>query len=400
MIRSRAAALSPAFLALSFAACGGSVSSPTTTGTTGAGTGGAGGEIETSSSTTAGTGGVAGTGGASGTGGVGGVDAGPPVRVTFRYTPAWEGVTAVEVVGGFGLSTDWQPKAPLVQLTVGASGTWTGTAMLAAGTYPYLFQVTGDADGPAGLVRYSVDGGLTAYVACPTGSPSYSKIDMNPCSLLTVPQAAPDVVQPVTGKVTYGGKAAAGYLAIIERDETGSHHYFANRTDTAADGSFSLSVAPGKYRIQMLYPDLLTTSDKERSPLTLAALRRAFSAASAVSAPVALPPVEMEYLDYASLAPTGTATLPTTFHYTVLAGATGARPAVYGTASGTGTSIGDPWWEPAYGTATSAGFDGTFNTAQATETMVKTGESYFWGTWQELGPIWTGESMVFTITWN
>ena len=287
-------------------------------------------------------------------------------------------------------------------LTTNASGKWTGTAELAAAQYPYLFEVTGDADAPANYKRYVIDPGLTASSKCPAGPTAGA--DPNPCSQLTVPQPAADATVHVTGKVTYGAEPIKGYLAMIERDETGSHHFFANRTNTLADGSFDLTVAAGEYRIQILHPTFLTMTDTQRDPLTLKAQRRALSAAFKVSAAVALDPVEMEYLDYAALAPTGTATLPTTLAFTVIAGAKGARAAVYGTANGTGKSIGDPWYASPYGTATSVSFTGTFNTAQATETMVKTGEAYFWGTWQELDStapaMWTGESMVFPITWN
>jgi hypothetical protein len=398
MIRFRAGLISAALSSLSLAACGGgsaggasmTTTSTTTTSTT---------TTSATSTTTEGTGG-AGTGGSTGTGGTA-----PASTVTFTYAPAWAGVTAVDVVGGFGLSTDWDPKQPLVKLAADATGTWTGTVQLPAGQYPYLFQVTGDADGPAGLARYAIDPRLSAFVPCPMKSPSYDAKNANPCSQLTVPQGPADTLHPVTGKVLYGGQPSAGYLVEFERDEAMSHHYFANRIDSGADGTFSLMAAPGSYRVQILHPTLYTQSDTQRDPLTLKALRRAISASTAVRAPVALDPVEMQYLDYPSLAPTGTATLPTTFTFTVIAGAQKARAAVYGTANGTGKSIGDPWWTSATGTATTASFDGTFTTKQATETMVKAGESYFWGTWQLPAPssasavAWSGESMVFAIKW-
>ena len=222
----------------------------------------------------------------------------------------------------------------------------------------------------------------------------------NPCSNLTVPQGPADPQFHITGKATYGGQPIKGYLAVVERDETGSHHYFANRVDTAADGSFDLSVAAGTYRIQMQYPTFLSMTDTQRDPLTLKALRRGISAAFPVAAAVALDPVEMEYLDYAALTPTGTVTpvptttMPTTLSFTVIAGAKAARAAVYGTKGGTGTSIGDPWYASAYGTATTAAFTGAFPTMQALEPMVMSGEAYFWGTWQELDStapaMWTG----------
>jgi hypothetical protein len=395
MIRSRQRFLSCFLVSAALAACGGT--------TTVAGHGGG---ASTTSSTSSATGGTAtGTGG-TGTGGTGGstgtADAGPPSTVTFSYTPAWAGVTAVDVVGGFGLAGDWMPASPLLKLTAGAAGTWSGSVELAPGQYPYVFHVTGDAQGPANYERYTVDPGVSAFVPCPMMSPTYDAKNPNPCSEVSVPQGAAEAVNAVSGKVLYGGQPIAGYLVVIEREEPASHHFFANRMDSAADGTFSLPVAEGTYRIQLQYPTLLTQTDAARDPLTLKALRRAFSAAAKVSAPMPLPPVDMQYLDYGDLMPTTTATLPTTFTFTVIAGATKARAAVYGTANGTGMNIGDPWWTSDFGTATTAAFTGTFDTAQATETMVKTGEGYFWGTWQELGTgaVWTGESMVLPIKWN
>jgi hypothetical protein len=243
-------------------------------------------------------------------------------------------------------------------------------------------------------------------------SPTFSMAAPNPCSQLTVPQPPADTTQKVTGKVLEGGQPIKGYLVWIERDEPMSHHYFANRIDSAADGTFELDVAPGNWRLQVLHPSMASMTDTQREPMitTLAAQRRAISASFPVkTAGVPMDPVEMEYLDYASFMPTGTTTpvpsasTPTTLKFTVIPSATMARAAVYGTKNGTGVSIGDPWWESAYGTATSAGFDGTFTTKQALEMTVKSGESYFWGTWTQLkgqgGAAWQGESMVVSIKW-
>jgi hypothetical protein len=386
-------------LFLSLAACGGSKVAPF-------GSTGTGGTTASSSSSSTGTGGAAGNGGAAGTGGTTSTgDAGPSSSVTFSYKPAWAGVTAVEVIGGFGQATDWEPTMPLVKLAADATGTWTGTTTLPAGQYPYLYRVIGDADGPAAYERYAVDSGVSAFVACPMQSPTFDAKNANPCSQISVPQGPASAELHVTGKVLYAGQPIGGYLVEIERDETGSHHFFANRVDAAADGTFDLAVAAGTYDIQVLYPTFLTKTDVERDPLTLKALRRAVAPAFPVAAAVALGPVEMEYLDYAALTPTGTATLPTTFTLTVIAGATVAAVDVYGTAGGTGQTVGDPWYTSTAGTATSVTFDGTFNDAAATETMVTTGEAYFWGTEQKLTKTtgtmtWTGQSMVLPIKWQ
>jgi len=384
MIRSRAlnASLSLALVS-TLAACSSAGSSTTTAGSGGSGTTGVttvSGTMATTATTSAGTGGASTT--------------------TFQYRPAWDGVTSVDVIGGFGTATDWDPKNPAVKLAKDASGTWTGTLELPPGKYPYLFHVVGDSAGMMMESRYAIDPNLSAFIACPSGSPSYTMKNANPCSQLSVPQGAPDSTQHVKGKVTYSGAPIAGYLAEIERDEPMSHHYFADRVDTAADGSFDLTVAPGNYRIQILYPDFLTKTDADRNPFMLKALRRAISASFDTSMPMTLPTVEMAF-DYSSFKPTAAAaTLPTTFTFTIPQEAGKERAAVYGTPTGMGKSIGDPWFASPYGTTTSVPFDGTFNTMQATETQVKSGESYFWGTWVEMGTMWNGESMVLPITWN
>src|SRR5262249_43702596 len=62
--------------------------------------------------------------------------------VTFTYTPAWDGVQSVDVIGAFGQANDW--TAPLVTLA-NSGGAFSGTASLAPGQYLYLFHVVGDA---------------------------------------------------------------------------------------------------------------------------------------------------------------------------------------------------------------------------------------------------------------
>jgi hypothetical protein len=65
-------------------------------------------------------------------------------QADFCYRPEWGSVTSVEVYGGFGQSTDW--TMPFLTLTNDGSGTFTGSATLATGTYPYVFYVTGGTD--------------------------------------------------------------------------------------------------------------------------------------------------------------------------------------------------------------------------------------------------------------
>jgi hypothetical protein len=49
-------------------------------------------------------------------------------------------------------------------------------------------------------------------------------------------------------------------------------------------------------------------------------------------------------------------------------------------------------------------FDGGFNTNKANEPAVRNGERYFWGienaARSDAGLSWTGQSMVFPITWQ
>ena len=329
-------------------------------------------------------------------------DAGPPQAVTFAYTPSWKGVKTVEVYGAFGQSTDW--TAPFVTLADAAgTGTFTATSpALPTGQYAYVFKVTGDtaAAMPAKLVHYAIDPKLSAFVACPAEAPTYSKNAANPCSQLTVPAAPASAIAHVRGSVVSSGAPIAGYLVVIERDEPKSHHMFVDRTTTGADGTFDLTVAAGSYRAQVLHPTFYAMTDAQRtSPETLAAVRRSISSAIVIDADTTLEPAEVAYGGYAAMEPRGPATLPTTFTFTVAAGAK-ARAAVYGP----GASIGDPWWVAPLGTTGTAVFDGGFDTTQAGDAGLLPDAHYSWGTEQQYpkadgGVSWTAQSMVFPIQW-
>jgi len=329
-------------------------------------------------------------------------DGGSLASVVFSYEPQWKGVSAVTVIGGFGQPGDWTTAQPFLALASDGAGGFSGSAQLPPGQYSYVFEVTGDADAatPKTFKRYVIDPTNSAYAACPAASPTYSKVDANPCSVLTVPQAPAAPVFHVTGTVTYGGAPAAGYLVVLERDEAKSHHFAANRTNSAADGSFDFAMAQGQYRVQVQYPTFLSATDAQRDPTKLQAMRRQISSAVAVAGPVSLGAAEMTYDAYGALSPTdGGAALPTTFTLSVLPGASAARVAVYGP----GNEIGDPWFASPYGKRTEEVFDGGFNTAQATQANVQPNTRYSWGTWQEFGAkadggvVWSGESMVFPI---
>jgi hypothetical protein len=331
---------------------------------------------------------------------------GPPQSVTFTYTPQWQGVKSVSVIGGFGQANDWSATQPFVALASDGHGGFTGTAMLAPGSYLYVLKVTGDAASatPDTFVRYAFDPTSAAFEPCPAQSPTFDKNAPNPCSKVAVPQSAtPAAAFHVKGVVKQDGQPIAGYLVEIERNENGSHHFFANRTTTAADGSFDLVATNGTWRMQILHPTYLAKTDAERDPIALAALRRAISSDITLSADVMVNGPDVAYHDYASYSPRGDAgALPTVFAF-----ATGptTRLTVYGTgANGASNEIGDPWYNAAAMDG-GAAFDGGFNTKQAMDPAVKSGERYFWGTESATAKIdggvqWTGQTMVFAVTWQ
>ena len=323
--------------------------------------------------------------------------------VTFSYRPSWKGVKSVEVIGAFGQGVDNDWKKPFVTLAADGTGAFVGKTSLAAGHYLYLFQVTGDADGPAGakgdkLARYAIDPTLSAFVVCPEGSPTAKGEAANPCSDLTVPQAAPAPLFHARGVVQSGGAPIAGYLVEIERQEPSSHHMFADRVTTGANGTFDLAVAAGTYRFQVLHPTFYAMTDAQRtSPETLGAVRRTLSSGVLISADAEINAAEVAFDAYAAMTPRGASALPTTFAFTVPAGSK-ARAALYGT----GPEIGDPWWTAPFGTATSDVFDGGFNTSKAPDGGLKPDASYAWGTEQQYaapagGVSWTAQSMVFPV---
>ncbi len=385
-----------AVIVLLAAACG----SPGQGGTGGGVGGGAAGGGVGGGATGGGVGG--GTGGAGGAGGgAGGGTAGS--TVTFSYHPLWSGVTKVTVIGGFGLATDWSAGNPLLTLVDDGAGNFTGTTMLPAGSYPYLFVATGDAEGALNFKHLVIDPGNPAAAICPAQSPAFAQNDHNPCSTLTVPQLAAAPTFRLKGKVLYDGAPVAGYLVEVERDEVAQHHFFANRVTTAANGVFSFPIALGSYRVQVLAPSFQLKSDEQRDPLALQAVRRLISSRLTIAgAEISLPGVEASNHDYALMRPNdgGTFSLPMTFSYTMLPGAATGQVAIYGTGNDGGApSIGDPWFTSPNKTPTQALWDGGFTTAKANEPWARAGERYFWGTEHDLntdaGVSWVGQSMVF-----
>lgn len=324
--------------------------------------------------------------------------------VTFSYTPAWKGAKKVEVYGAFGTATDW--KQAFVALADSGSGTFTGTAQVPPGQVPYLFKVTGDEAAATGktdtLARFAVDPGNPAFVPCPPGSPTFDKVAPNPCSQLTAPQAAAAPTYHFRGSVTSGGAPVAGYLVVLERQEPKSHHFFVNRATTGADGAFDVPAATGSYRVQVQHPTYLAQTDAMRTdPAQLAALRRAISSPLLLTQDTTVSAVEVAFAGYAAMQPqsdAGALALPASFVFTRMAGTTAGRLAVYGP----GPEIGDPWYAGPLGTATTAEFDGGFNTPQAPDAGLAPDAQYWWGTEQNYpktdgGVGWTAQTMVLPV---
>ncbi len=324
--------------------------------------------------------------------------------VTFSYRPSWKGVKSVEVLGGFGLSSDW--KQAFVTLSDDGTGTFTGTALaLAAGHYPYLFRATGDvAAATAKAATYAhvaLDPTDAAFVACPAAAPTYTTEAANPCSDLTVPQSARAPLFHVRGAVHSHGGAIAGFLVQIERNEKASHHMFADRATSGADGKFDLVVAAGTYRIEILHPTFYALNDTDRSdPESYQAVRRSLSSAFTVAADRELNAAEIAYDGYAAMQPRGATTLPTTFTFTAPLLGTRERAAIYPPRA----SVADPLWVAPLGMTSSDVFDGGFNTSKADGGLVPDA-SYLWGTESEYptpdgGVTWTAQSMVYPVRWQ
>jgi hypothetical protein len=327
-------------------------------------------------------------------------DASNLMQVAFTYIPDWNGVVSVDVIGGFGQTTDW--TAPLVSLTDNGDGTFGGTAMVPPGTYPYLFQVTGDnsAGGSAQsamFARYSLDQAVTEWEQCPAGPTAGN--DPNPCSLVTVPQGTPETTSHISGNVSISGSAASKYLVVLERMEPSSHHFFVNRRTTGGNGSYAFDVATGgNYRVQVQNPVYESKKDSQIDPETNDTVRRLISSAFSAAADIAISNADVTPPDYATFEPRTTATLPTTF--TFPAGVS-AKLDVYGS----GAEIGDPWYAGTAVTTGTTSYDGSFNTqAAGSNTKVTAGVTYSWGIEITVpaganNVSWTDQSLVYPISW-
>ncbi|HEY1549872.1 MAG TPA: carboxypeptidase-like regulatory domain-containing protein [Kofleriaceae bacterium] len=329
--------------------------------------------------------------------------------VAFMYKPAWTGVQSVDVIGGFGMGSGVDWVTPIATLTEGSDGSFTGSAMVPAGTYPFLFHVVGDnaaGSGSATYSRYALDETVAEFEQCPDGPTAGN--DPNPCSLVTVPQDNPETMYAVKGTVTLGGSDAAKYLVVLERDEPSSHHFFVNRLGTGANGTYTFRVAAGTYRVQVQWAGYESTKDSAVNPAKQDTVRRTISSAFAVAATTQVSNADVMPPDYSTFGPSGSASpLPTTFTFPAVA-------ATHLDVYGPGAEIGDPWYAGSATATGSAAFDGTFNTAQAGSDTVDKSDTYSWGIeWAQTdivtgsgggsgsdnGAKWTAQSLVYPVSW-
>lgn len=343
--------------------------------------------------------------------------------VTFSYTPQWNGVQSIAVLGSFGSSTDW--TAPLIMLQPTGSGEagsanteYAGEAMLPPGSYEYEYEIVGDnAAGSADAAtytRYAIDPNVSAYGTCPVDAPGYKQDAENPCSMINVPQGLADETYTVSGSAVWmgsdvgsGSASSANYIVVIERDESGSHPFFVNRRASNSKGGYNFIVAPGMYRVLVQNPSILSKKDSQEIATKVEEIRQTSSAAFPVSAAnVGVSPADVTPPNYAAFAPSGSAAAapPTTFTFPT---GIDAKLDVYGSAA----EIGDPFYQAtAATTGGSTMFDGTFNTKAGSGSDGSAGSiephvTYQWGIeYPGAGSAgatikWTVQSMVFPVEW-
>ena len=324
--------------------------------------------------------------------------------VSFCYRAEWPGVTSVDVYGGFGQASDW--TAPFLTLTGDGTGTFTGTTALAnsATPYPYLFRVHGSADGLVKDGQYLLDQENPQFVPPPPNAPLKRSV-----SAVSAPQPTSTTIHHLRGKVVYAGAAQPCFSIDLEAGELRkdggaviSEHTTANFAESAADGTFDFSVAPGPFGITIRFPFALSADAGYPDPNATPSVGTTRTGVDVAAVDVTLDPAEVNYplADYAKLAPTGgTANLPVTFTVSVIPGSASASIAVIGT----NIAGNDPLYWSAFGTSTSVGpWDGTFGGAAG---QAKLGTTYYWGAWQKSAPgaagtVWTMESLLFPIVFN
>jgi hypothetical protein len=315
-------------------------------------------------------------------------------EASFCYRPGWAGVTSVDVyVGKTGQASDW--TTPFATLTKDASGTFTGAAALADGTYPYVFRVHGSADG---LVR---DGTYLRDPENPSFQPTVTGAPPRSLSVITVPQAAAQTHQ-VRGVLSYAGSPQSCYSVDLEVGELHadggsmvlSEHGTAAYTETETDGSYAFTVADGPIGVIIRYPFGLSSTYPD--PTTTPSLGITRTNAEVMGSDLTLPSVDVAYplADYAAMSPTpnSMATLPVTFKLTVIPGSTLAQISV----TSTNIAGNDPAYASGFTANTSVMWNGTFGGMGGN---AKPGTTYYWGTWQEASAKggWVGESLLFPI---
>jgi hypothetical protein len=323
---------------------------------------------------------------------------------TFAYKPGWAGAKEVDVIGGFGTSDDWDVKKPYLTLVDDGTKNYTGSAVLPAGTYAYVFHVVGDsAAGDPKFDRYAIDPLNPSIAGCPTDSPTANKgSPQSPCSQLTV--GTPDVAPVhITGNLTVDGAAAVGWLVTLTRSEKATHPFFVNRITTGNDGAFDLVASAGTYKVQVDLPTALNTNDIDRDPLALNVVKSAKSGTFMVgTSNMMIGAPDLAFHDYGSFAPTGNGgTLPTKLTFEKRA----AVLDVYGGSKGSSDDAGvietgDPWFSAPSTDNGKYTFDGNFSDGPVDAAVP--GVRYMWGTEEHVdaGAPWMIQSLVFPITWQ
>lgn len=320
--------------------------------------------------------------------------AGTAGQASFCFRPGWSGVTGVDVYGKFGTATDW--TAPFATLADDGSGTFVATVPLANGSYPYMFRIHGGADGVTRDGSYVLDQTNPSFVPMVAGAPVQRSL-----SQITVPQT-PSTIHHLRGTVSYAGAPQPCFVVQLDVGQLYkpggaplSEHYIANFVESGPDGTFDFPVADGPVIVNARFPFHLAGATTYPDPMSTPAIGVARTGTKMAGADVTLDVVDVAYphADYVALAPTtGTATLPVTFNWSVVAGATSAAVSVIGTS----IAGNDPAYISTYGTQTSESWDGTLLGG----THVVSGTTYWWGTWQKRtvgATTWTEESLLFPI---
>jgi len=325
-------------------------------------------------------------------------------EASFCYRPQWSGVTSVEVYGGFKQENDW--AAPFLILKDDGSGTFTGTAQLADGTYPYIFKTTGSADNLVTPNHTFLDQYNTDFILAPPQAP-----DQRSVSLLTIPQPAAAAVVHLKGTVVFNGAPQSCYSVDLEAGEVDangkvvSEHDTANYTESASDGTFDFPVAVGApYGVTIRFPFLLSGKDAGYpDPFDTPSVGTTRTGVTLTpTGDLTLPPANVAYptSNYTAMSPTsGTASLPVTFKITLLPGSGATRASV----TSTNVAGNDPAYASEFDTTTTVVWDGGFNGASGNAVI---GTTYYWGAWQRFnpvvdgGPMWTEQSLLFPITFH